>query len=64
MEQLNKLDLLERCIKESLRLYPPVPWIGRVLKNYIKIGDKSINNYMTLFVGSYSSRATIAIKKN
>lgn len=30
LEHLQNLPLLERVIKESMRLFPPVPWNGRV----------------------------------
>ncbi|CAH1100871.1 unnamed protein product [Psylliodes chrysocephalus] len=33
---LSELKYMERCIKESLRLYPSVPVIGRVTGEYIK----------------------------
>ncbi|CAG9769844.1 unnamed protein product [Ceutorhynchus assimilis] len=32
---LQQMDLLERCIKEGLRLYPPVPLIGRTTSEEI-----------------------------
>ncbi|XP_020280533.1 cytochrome P450 4C1-like [Pseudomyrmex gracilis] len=36
MASLQKLSYLERCLKESLRLYPSVPWISRKLAEDIK----------------------------
>ncbi|XP_075236465.1 cytochrome P450 4C1-like [Lycorma delicatula] len=36
---LNKLEYLERVIKESMRLFPALPAIGRQLEEDVKVGD-------------------------
>lgn len=38
ISDLKEMKCLEMCIKESLRLYPSVPIIGRILGEDIKIG--------------------------
>jgi hypothetical protein len=38
MRDLNEMKYLERVVKEALRLYPSVPFIGRTLQEDTKIG--------------------------
>ncbi|XP_066141715.1 cytochrome P450 4c3-like isoform X2 [Euwallacea fornicatus] len=50
---LQEMSLLERCIKESLRLYPPVPVMGRKTNDEIstKFGviPKDVNVFIHLY---------------
>ena len=40
---LQELKYLELVLKESMRLYPPVPIIGRLLDEDVKIGKNTFN---------------------
>ncbi|KAL4712740.1 hypothetical protein ACJJTC_008037 [Scirpophaga incertulas] len=42
IEDLNKMKYLERCIKESLRLYPPVHFISRIIHEPIELSNFTI----------------------
>ncbi|KAF2897676.1 hypothetical protein ILUMI_08493 [Ignelater luminosus] len=50
-----EMKYLERCLLETLRLYPPVPIIARELKQDVKLatGDYTLPAGCTVIVGTY-----------
>ncbi len=55
VEQLQKLPLLERVIKESMRLLPPVPWNGRVTSQPTQLGGYDLPKGTEVFVSIYQT---------
>lgn len=55
MRQLRELKFLEACIKESLRLFPSVPFIGRLATEEMPLSDgQVIPKGSTIFLFIYS----------
>jgi cytochrome P450 len=48
--QLTQLPLLERVIKESMRVLPPVPWNGRVTSQPTELGGYALPQGTEVFV--------------
>ncbi|CAK1540092.1 unnamed protein product [Leptosia nina] len=42
VEDLASMNYLERCIKETMRLYPPVPFISRKLTETVKLSNYQV----------------------
>lgn len=47
---INKLEYMDRCVKESMRMYPPVPIIGKKFNAPVKTGIKFIKFYSALIL--------------
>ncbi|XP_038066913.1 cytochrome P450 4F4-like isoform X2 [Patiria miniata] len=53
-DDLGKFPYLVQCLKESLRIYPPVPFIQRVIQNDVEIDGKILPAGTTLDVSVYN----------
>ncbi|XP_045127666.1 cytochrome P450 4C1-like [Portunus trituberculatus] len=54
VEDLRNMRYTENCIKEALRLFPSVPYIGRVLKEDVTIDGYCIPKGTTIFIFNYA----------
>ncbi|MBF2067870.1 MAG: cytochrome P450 [Calothrix sp. C42_A2020_038] len=55
IEQLQQLPLLERIIKESMRVISPVPWNGRVISQETTLGSYELPVGTEVFVSIYQT---------
>ncbi len=55
VEQLQQLPLLERVIKESMRVLPPVPWNGRVTAQPTELGGYTLPEGTEVLVSIYQT---------
>ncbi|KAM7305459.1 cytochrome P450 4V2 [Ixodes scapularis] len=53
-DDLRKMKYLECCLKESLRLYPAFPLIGRVLDEDLILGGYKVPEGVMCFISLYS----------
>lgn len=49
-QDTQEMKYLERCILETLRLYPPVPLISRQTKEEINLGQENIFTLSNHFI--------------
>ncbi|XP_052865196.1 cytochrome P450 4C1-like [Anopheles cruzii] len=54
MHDLNEMKLLERCLKETLRLYPSVAFFGRTLSEDIELGGYNVPARTIIGIHSYN----------
>jgi cytochrome P450 len=55
VEQLQQLPLLERVVKESMRVLPSIPWNGRIASENTTLGGYEIPAGTEVFVSIYQT---------
>ena len=53
-EDLKQLNYTSWCIKEAMRLYPPVPGIFRETKEEVTLGDVIVPQNTTLYINTFA----------
>lgn len=53
LEDLNEMKYLERVIKETMRLYPPVPMVGRLMSEDVQLDEYTVPKGTTITIGVY-----------
>uniref|UniRef100_A0A914EBD2 Cytochrome P450 n=1 Tax=Acrobeloides nanus TaxID=290746 RepID=A0A914EBD2_9BILA len=53
LDDLKELKYLERCIKETMRVFPPVPVVLRKLKDDLEMGGKTVPRGSTITIFPY-----------
>uniref|UniRef100_A0AAG5D9T8 Cytochrome P450 n=1 Tax=Anopheles atroparvus TaxID=41427 RepID=A0AAG5D9T8_ANOAO len=54
MQDLNEMKLLERCLKETLRLYPSVSFFGRTLSEDVTLGGYHVPARTIIGIHTYN----------
>jgi cytochrome P450 len=64
IEQLQQLPLLERVIKESMRILPPIPWNGRATSQPTSLGGYDLPENTEVFLSIYHTHHSPEIYPN
>jgi cytochrome P450 family 4 len=50
LEDVNNMEYLERVVKESLRFFPPIPFVMRFIDETIEIGTRALSTRFLLLL--------------